>query len=29
MSAEEAMKALGDETLAKQYEQQSVQERFA
>ena len=27
MSAEEAMKALGDETLAKQYEQQSVQER--
>jgi len=28
MSAEEAMKALGDETLAKQYEQQSVQERF-
>ena len=29
MSAEEAMKALGDETLAKQYEQQSVQERVA
>ena len=29
MSAEEAMKALGDETLAKQYEQQNVQERFA
>ena len=29
MSAEEAMKALGDETLAKQYEQQTVQERFA
>ena len=29
MSAEEAMKALGDETLAKQYEQQSVQEKVA
>jgi hypothetical protein len=29
MSAEEAAAKLGDETLAKQYEQQSVQERFA
>ncbi len=28
MSAEEAAKALGDEELARQYEQQSVQERF-
>jgi hypothetical protein len=28
MSAEEAMKELGNETLAKQYEQQSVQEKF-
>jgi hypothetical protein len=29
MTAEQAAKALGDETLAGQYEQQSVQERFA
>jgi hypothetical protein len=29
MSAQEAAKALGDEALATQYEQQSVQERFA
>lgn len=28
MSAEEAAKALGDDALARQYEQQSVQERF-
>jgi len=28
MSAEEARKALGDDELARQYEQQSVQERF-